>query len=157
MNDVASRLKNRVQLTTDGHKAYLNAVEDSFGKDIDFAQLIKLYGNESERGSEAKYSPAQCTGTIKEIVQGNPDPKHVSTSYVERQNLTMRMSMRRFTRLTNAFSKKIENLAYAVALDFMYYNFCRIHQTLDNASDGSRGYRSCLGYRRYIEFAIMRA
>jgi hypothetical protein len=123
-------LKNRVQLTTDGHKAYLNAVEDSFGKDIDFAQLIKLYGNESERGSEAKYSPAQCTGTIKERVQGNPDPKHVSTSYVERQNLTMRMSMRRFTRLTNAFSKKIENLTYSVALHFMYYNFCRIHQTL---------------------------
>lgn len=130
MKDVASRLKNRVQLTTDGHKAYLTAVEDSFGYKIDYAQLIKLYGSEGDRKIEAKYSPAQCTGTIKERIQGNPDPKHVSTSYVERQNLTMRMSMRRFTRLTNAFSKKIENLAYAVALHFMYYNFCRIHQTL---------------------------
>jgi IS1 family transposase len=130
MKDVAGRLKNRVQLTTDGHRPYLNAVDDAFGKDIDFAQLIKLYGNEGGRGSEAKYSPAQCTGAIKKRIQGKPDMKHVSTSYVERQNLTMRMSMRRFTRLTNAFSKKIENLAYAVALHFMYYNFCRIHQTL---------------------------
>jgi hypothetical protein len=128
IGDLAKRLKNRVQLTTDGHKAYLNAIDAAFGSEIDYSQLIKLYGN--DRDKEVKYSPAQCTGIIKERVQGNPDEKHVSTSFVERQNLTMRMSMRRFTRLTNAFSKKIENLEYAVALHFMYYNFCRIHQTL---------------------------
>ncbi len=128
INDLAKRLRNRVQLTTDGHKAYLSAVEAAFGSEIDYSQLIKLYGNDREK--EVKYSPAQCTGIIKERVQGNPDEKHVSTSYVERQNLTMRMSMRRFTRLTNAFSKKIENLEHAVSLHFMYYNFCRIHQTL---------------------------
>ncbi|MBZ0221048.1 MAG: IS1 family transposase [Candidatus Methylomirabilis sp.] len=128
IDDLAKRLKNRVQLTTDGHRAYLSAVEAAFGSEIDYSQLVKLYGNERER--EAKYSPAVCTGAVKERVQGNPDPNHVSTSYVERQNLTMRMSMRRFTRLTNAFSKKIENLEYAVALHFMYYNFCRIHQSL---------------------------
>lgn len=124
IQDLADRLTNRVQLTTDGHKPYLQAVEDAFGSEIDYAQLIKLYGNEGERGNDAKYSPAQCTGEIKERVQGNPDMKHVSTSYVERQNLTMRMSMRRFTRLTNAFSKKIENLEHAVALHFM----CVIHR-----------------------------
>ncbi len=128
IQNLAKRLVGRVQLTTDGHRAYLQAVEDAFGKDIDYSQLIKLYG--SDRDSEVKYSPAQCNGTIKEKIQGNPDPKHVSTSYVERQNLTMRMSMRRFTRLTNAFSKKIDNLSHAVALHFMYYNFCRIHQSL---------------------------
>lgn len=128
IQDLAKRLVGRVQLTTDGHRAYLQAVEDAFGKDIDYSQLIKLYG--LDRDSEVKYSPAQCNGTIKEKIQGNPDPKYVSTSYVERQNLTMRMSMRRFTRLTNAFSKKVENLGHAVALHFMYYNFCRIHQTL---------------------------
>ena len=128
IQDLAKRLAGKVQLTTDGHRAYLQAVEDAFGKDIDYSQLIKLYG--SDRDSEVKYSPAQCNGTIKEKIQGNPDPKYVSTSYVERQNLTMRMSMRRFTRLTNAFSKKVENLSHAVALHFMYYNFCRIHQTL---------------------------
>ena len=128
IQDLAKRLGGRVQLTTDGHRAYLQAVEDAFGKDIDYSQLIKLYG--SDRDSEVKYSPAQCNGAIKEKIQGNPDPKYVSTSYVERQNLTMRMSMRRFTRLTNAFSKKVDNLSHAVALHFMYYNFCRIHQTL---------------------------
>ncbi|MCX5815688.1 MAG: IS1 family transposase [Proteobacteria bacterium] len=128
MNDLAGRMTNRVQLTTDGHKMYLDAVDDAFGPDIDFSQLIKMYGTPIE--NETRYSPAQCIGTAKRVIQGNPDLKLTSTSYVERQNLTMRMSMRRFTRLTNAFSKKIENLAHAVALHFMYYNFCRIHQTL---------------------------
>jgi IS1 family transposase len=128
INDLAGRLKNRIQLTTDGLKIYINAVEEAFGQDIDFSQLIKLYG--SEPINENRYSPAKCIGTHPEVIQGKPDLKHVSTSYVERQNLTMRMSMRRFTRLTNAFSKKVENLGRAVALHFMYYNFCRIHQSL---------------------------
>jgi len=129
MEDVAGRLKNRIQLTTDGHRVYLEAVEKAFGADIDFAQLVKLYGNGGVEGV-VKYSPAPYVGEIKTRVIGNPDKKHVSTSYVERQNLTMRMNMRRFTRLTNAFSKKIQNLEYAIALHFMNYNFCRIHQTL---------------------------
>jgi REP element-mobilizing transposase RayT/IS1 family transposase len=128
MNDLASRLKNRVQLTTDGHKMYLDAVENAFGFEVDFSQLIKLYGSAPD--AEVRYSPAECIGTDKKPITGQPDNEHISTSYVERQNLTMRMSMRRFTRLTNAFSKKVENLAHAVALHFMYYNFCRIHQTL---------------------------
>ncbi len=128
MQDLASRLNSRVQLTTDGHRMYLEAVEDAFGSEIDFSQLVKLYGA-SEEG-EKRYSPAKCIGTQKHKINGNPDNKSISTSYIERQNLTMRMSMRRFTRLTNAFSKKVENLDYAVALHFMYYNFCRIHQTL---------------------------
>lgn len=128
MTDLASRLRNRVQLTTDGHKAYLEAVDVAFANQIDYAMLIKLYGVEPT--DEGRYSPPKCTGTKTRTVSGNPDPAHISTSYTERQNLTMRMSMRRFTRLTNAFSKKVENLAYAVALHFMYYNFCRIHQTL---------------------------
>ena len=128
MQDVASRLRHRVQLTTDGHRPYLNAVEDAFGADIDYAVLQKIYG--AEQTDEKRYSPAVCLGCeIKEIT-GSPDPKHISTSYVERQNLTMRMSMRRFTRLTNAFSKKVENHAAAIALYFMYYNFGRVHQTL---------------------------
>ncbi len=131
MTDLAGRLANRVQLTTDGHKAYLEAVEGAFGANIDYAMLVKLYGNAPEGGSpERKYSPNVCLGAKPTIVTGVPDMAHVSTSYVERQNLTMRMSMRRFTRLTNAFSKKLENLGYAVALHFMWYNFGRIHQSL---------------------------
>lgn len=128
MKDLAARLRNRVQLTTDGHKMYLEAVESAFGSDVDFSQLIKIYGPSQE--SEICYSPAQCIGIEKHKINGNPENKAISTSFVERQNLTMRMNMRRFTRLTNAFSKKVENLYYAVALHFMYYNFCRIHQTL---------------------------
>lgn len=128
MRDLASRLRSRVQLTTDGHRAYLSAVEDVFGAEIDYAMLVKLYGNESEK--EQRYSPPECIGCQTAEIAGHPDPKHISTSFVERQNLTMRMSMRRFTRLTNAFSKKVENLGYAVALHYMWYNFARIHKTL---------------------------
>jgi IS1 family transposase len=129
MDDLAGRLKNRVQLTTDGHRAYLDAVENTFGGDIDYAQLVKIYGQTNSE-SERRYSAPDCIGTEKKFINGNPDKEHISTSYVERQNLTMRMSMRRFTRLTNGFSKKIDNLFYAVALYFMYYNFGRIHKTL---------------------------
>ncbi len=132
MRDVAARLANRVQLSTDGHKAYLIAVEQAFGADIDYAMIQKLYGGNQGNRQEAqhRYSPGHCIGTIKGTVTGNPDEQHVSTSYVERQNLTMRMQMRRFTRLTNAFSKKVENHAYAVGLHYMFYNFGRIHKTL---------------------------
>lgn len=130
MDDLRARLANRVQLTTDGHKAYLEAVEGAFGGDVDYAQLVKMYGEAPNVGPERKYSPGVCNGARKRRVEGNPNKADVSTSYVERQNLTMRMCMRRFTRLTNAFSKKIENHAHAVALHFMYYNFCRQHASL---------------------------
>jgi IS1 family transposase len=128
MEDCAKRIRNRVQITTDGHSAYLDAVEDAFGADIDYAMLQKIYGAPSE--NETRYSPATCIGCDMKVVSGDPDPKHVSTSYVERQNLTMRMQMRRFTRLTNAHSKKVDNHRHMVALHYMYYNFCRVHQTL---------------------------
>jgi IS1 family transposase len=127
MEDVASRIDSRIQLTTDGLKMYAEAVEGAFGCDVDCAMLIKLYGADS---FDTKYSPGECIGTQTAVLQGKPDPKDISTSFVERQNLTMRMSMRRFTRLTNAFSKKVENHEHMLAIYFMYYNFCRVHQTL---------------------------
>jgi IS1 family transposase len=128
MHDLAGRLANRVQLTTDGHRVYLNAVESAFGSDIDYAMLVKIYGHDS--ANDSRYSPAECIDCKPIAITGRPDPKHISTSYIERQNLTMRMGMRRFTRLTNAFSKKVENHGHAIALHYMHYNFCRVHQTL---------------------------
>jgi IS1 family transposase len=128
MLDLRDRLANRVQLTSDGHRPYLTAVHSAFGADIDYAMLVKLYG--ADPAGEKRYSPAKCIGARKTRIMGNPDHDKISTSYAERQNLTMRMHMRRFTRLTNAFSKKVENHSYAVALHAMYYNFVRVHQTL---------------------------
>lgn len=128
--DLAGRLSHRVQLTTDGHRPYLTAVENAFGADIDYAMLDKIYTGGGHGEGPARYSPGECCGSRKVRVKGNPDPEHVSTSFVERQNLTMRMQMRRFTRLTNAFSKKLDNLKAAVALHFMHYNFARVHQSL---------------------------
>lgn len=133
MDDLRGRLANRVQLTTDGHKAYLSAIEEAFGADIDYAMLVKLYGPGPATTDDAagrRYSPAECVGIRKDTITGKPDPKHISTSYTERANLTMRMSMRRFTRLTNAFSKKLENHEHMVALYALWYNFVRIHKTL---------------------------
>src|SRR5271168_1706322 len=124
MHDVASRLANRVQLTTDGHRVYLEAVDLAFGEDIDYAMLVKLYSSDRGEG-EVRYSPADCIGCRAVPIKGYPKERHISTSYVERQNLTMRMQMRRFTRLTNAFSKKIDNHMAAIALHYMHYNFCR--------------------------------
>jgi IS1 family transposase len=129
MLDLADRLAHRVQMTTDGNRVYLDAVEGAFGSEIDYGMLVKVYGADPA-ADQTKYSPAKCIGTAQHRITGNPDPAHISTSYVERQNLTMRMSMRRFTRLTNAFSKKLDNHKAAVAFYFMWYNFARIHQTL---------------------------
>jgi IS1 family transposase len=129
IRDLAKRISNRFQLTTDGHRVYADAVEDAFGADIDYAMLVKLYGA-SHDNSESRYSPATCIGCRTGVLAGDPDPDHISTSFVERSNLSMRMGMRRFTRLTNAFSKKLENHGHAVALYFMHYNFCRVHKTL---------------------------
>jgi IS1 family transposase len=129
MQDVASRISTRIQLTTDGHRMYAEATEAAFGSDVDYAMLVKLYGASGDN-PESRYSPASCIGCRTGVLSGNPDPKYISTSYVERQNLSMRMGMRRFTRLTNGFSKKMENHGHQVALYFMHYNFCRVHKTL---------------------------
>lgn len=130
MRDLSGRLVNRVQLTSDGHKAYLSAVERHFGNDIDYAMLVKHYGPAPEQSAARRYSPAECTGITVGTVTGQPDKKHISTSYAERANLSMRMGIRRFTRLTNAFSKKVENHFFALAIYFMHYNYVRIHTTL---------------------------
>jgi IS1 family transposase len=133
MDDLRDRLANRIQLTSDGHRAYLEAVEGAFGGDVDYAQLVKLYGNVSD-SAKGRYSPAECIGARKERIEGSPDPKHISTSFAERQNLTMRMQMRRFTRLTNAFSKKFENHMHMVALYTVWYNFVKQHKSLKGLS-----------------------
>lgn len=146
IDDLAGRLANRVQLTTDGHRAYLDAVEGAFGAGIDYAMLNKIYAATQD---ETRYSPAECIGCETKRIMGNPDPKHISTSYIERQNLTMRMMMRRFTRLTNGFSKKVENHAYAVAIHYMHYKL--LPDSLDTSPDprdGSRTHRSCVDNRK---------
>ncbi len=143
MDDVRSRLANRVQLTTDGHKAYLEAVEGAFGADVDYAQLIKIYG-EAPEGSKGRYSPADCTGIKKRVIEGNPNKADVSTSYVERSNLSIRMGNRRFTRLTNAFSKKIDNHIHMLSIYFVHYNFCRIHKSLKMAPAMAAGVSNTL-------------
>lgn len=130
VGDLAHRMANRIQLTTDGFRFYIDAVEKHFGSDVDFGQVIKLYGDYGQHDAAGRYSPQPIVEVISKVRQGNPDPEHMSTSHVERQNLTMRMAIRRFTRLTNAFSKKLDNLKAACALHFAYYNFCRVHQTL---------------------------
>lgn len=156
MQDVADRLANRVQLTTDAHKVYLDAVEEAFGGDIDYAKLVKIYG--PGPASEGRYSPAECTGIRKERMMGAPDPKHVSTSYVERQNLTLRMSARRFTRLTNAFSKKIDNHVHMVALYTVWYNFVRIHKTLKCSPAMAAGIsKTLLGFEDILALIDARA
>ena len=129
ISDCASRIRNRTQITTDAYRVYLQAVEDAFGADIDYAMLQKIYGAPSDEETR-RYSPAKCIGCDMKVVSGDPDPKHVSTSFVERQNLAMRMQMRRFTRLTNAHSKKVDNHRHMVALHYMHYNYCRVHSSL---------------------------
>ena len=150
MDDLRSRLTNRVQLSTDGHRAYLGAVEGAFGGDVDYAQLVKLYGQPDE-SDRRRYSPSYCVGTRKVPVVGNPDMNELSTSYVERHNLTMRMSMRRFTRLTNAFSKKLENHYHAQAFYFTYYNWVRLHKSLGNRTPAqAAGLAECAFDMRWI-------
>src|SRR3984893_4613675 len=145
MDDLRSRITTRVQLTTDGHRAYLQAVEEAFGADVDYGMLVKLYGEPPHSPDAARrYSPSECVGARKDTITGNPDPKHVSTSYTERANLTMRMSMRRFTRLTNGFSKKLQNHEYMVALYALWYNFVRIHKTLRTSPAMAAGIESRL-------------
>ena len=152
MDDLRDRLANRVQLTTDGHKAYLEAVEGAFGADVDYAMLVKLYGEPTgQKGHERKYSPAECTGARKVRIEGDPDPALVSTSHVERQNLTMRMGMRRFTRLTNGFSKKLENHLHMLSLYFVHYNFCRVHKTVRMSPAMAAGVSSTL---RDVEWIV---
>jgi IS1 family transposase len=138
IDDLAFRVTGRIQITTDGLSTYVAAIGDRFGQGVDYAQIHKIYNSPTGHDNERRYSPAVCTGTDIRRIEGDPDPAHISTSYVERQNLTMRMSMRRFTRLTNGFSKKVENLAAAVSLHFVYYNFARPHQTLTKANGGRK-------------------
>jgi len=135
LTDLQERLADRVQLTSDGLKMYVQAVDLAFGEEVDFAQLHKIYGTDPGKEPSRRYSPAVCTGSDVKVVRGDPDPSRISTSYVERQNLTMRMGMRRFTRLTNGFSKKVENLAHAVSLHYMHYNFARVHSSLTVTHD----------------------